>query len=106
MRCAWAADRKGNHTTMDCYRQIRTKTGTANFPKAKDYQKLRVGAYELEEDQKDLCTEGSDSDELRYTASGSGGTKESIKESTGESNEELSEESTERSEGMATWWSD
>jgi hypothetical protein len=40
-----------------------------NYPRAKEYQKLRVGANELEEDQKDLYTEGSDSEELRDTTS-------------------------------------
>jgi hypothetical protein len=71
VRCAWPVDKKGNHKAMDCYRPIKIDTGTANFPMAKEYQKLRVGAYELAEDQKDLYTEGSDSEELRDTASGS-----------------------------------
>jgi hypothetical protein len=69
MQCAWPADRKRNHKTMDCYTPLKVDAGTANFPMAKEYQKLRVGAYELEEDQKDLCTEGSDSEELRDSAS-------------------------------------
>jgi hypothetical protein len=87
---------KGNHKTMDCYRPIKVDVGTPNFPKAMEYQKLRVGAYELEEDQKVLYTEGSDSEELRDTASESeeSGTSESF------------EESTESSERMANWWSD
>lgn len=32
MRCAWPANRQGNHITMDCYRRVKTDTGTANFP--------------------------------------------------------------------------
>jgi len=47
------------------------EVGTANVPKAKEHQKLRVGAYELEENQKDLYTEGSDSEELRDTVAAS-----------------------------------
>jgi len=83
---------------MDCYRLVKTEVGTGNFPKAKEYQKLRVGAYELEEDQKDLYTEGSDSEEHMDTAS------ESLKESSKELSEELSEESTESSERIVNWW--
>jgi len=44
MRCAWPADRKGKHKPMDCYRPVKTDAWTANCPKAKKYQKLRVGA--------------------------------------------------------------
>jgi len=92
---------------MDCYRPVKTDKGTANFPKAKEYQKLRVGAYELEEDQRDLYTEESDSEELRDTASDTtskeprdtASSKES--ESSGES-----DDSSESSEAMANWWSE
>jgi len=69
MRCSWPADRKGSHKTMDCYRPVKTDTGTASFPKAKEYQKMRIGACDLEEDQQDLYTEGSNSEELRDSAS-------------------------------------
>jgi len=91
IRYAWQADRKGNHKTMDYHRAVKTDAGTANFPKAKEYQKLRVGAYELEEDQRDLYMERSDSEELRDTAS------EESKESEGGSGE-TSEDSGELSE--------
>jgi hypothetical protein len=39
MRCAWPTDRKGSHKTIDCYRPVKTDAGTADFPKAKGYQK-------------------------------------------------------------------
>jgi hypothetical protein len=107
MRCAWPADRKGNHKSMDCYRPVKIVAGTANFPKAKEYQKLRVGAYELEEEQKDLYAEGSedsDSKELRDTASESG-SSESGSSETG-SNEMESSKDSKESERMANWWSD
>jgi len=94
MRCAWPADRKGNYNTMDCFRPIKTDIGTGNFSKTKEYQKLRVGAYELEENQKDLYMDASDSEEQRDTAS---------EESSPESSEESS---TESSEKIANWWSD
>ena len=109
MRCGWPADRKGNHKTMDCYRPVKTDKGTANFPKAKEYQKLRVGAYELEEDQKDLYMEESESEELRDTASD--GSSEEL--TSDETSEELrdtasseSEDSSESSEALANWWSE
>jgi hypothetical protein len=100
MWCAWPADRKGNNKTMDCYRPLKVDAGTANFPTAKEYQKLRVGAFELEEDQKDLYTEDFDSDELRDT------TSESRSEESRSEELELSDESTESLEKMTNWWSD
>jgi hypothetical protein len=35
-RCAWPADRKGAHKTMDCFRWVRKEVGTVPFPKAKE----------------------------------------------------------------------
>jgi hypothetical protein len=75
MRCAWLADRKANNKTVDCYRSVQTDTETAHYPKAKEYQKLREGAYELEEDRKDMDTDGSDSEELSDTVSKSESSK-------------------------------
>jgi len=69
MRCAWPVNDKGNHKTMDCYRPVKTGSATANFPKAKEYQKMTVAAYGLEEVQKDLYMEASDRKELRDTTS-------------------------------------
>ena len=62
-RCAWPGDRKGAHKTMDCFRWARKETGTAPFPKAKDYQKLKIGAYE-QESEVDLYTTDNDSDDM------------------------------------------
>jgi len=107
MRCGWPADRKGNHKTMDCYRPVKTDKGTANFPKAKEYQKLRIGAYELEEDQKDLYTEESDSEELRDTASDM--SSEELRDTASNTESTCSgesEDSSESSEAMANWWSE
>jgi len=61
-RCAWPGDRKGAHKTMSCYRWARKEIGTAPFPKAKDYQKLKVGAYD-QESEVDLYTTDNDSEE-------------------------------------------
>jgi hypothetical protein len=63
-RCAWPGDRKGAHKTMDCFRWARKDVGTAPFPKPKEYQKLKVGAYGQEEDSEseiDLYTTDDDS---------------------------------------------
>ena len=61
-RCAWPGDRKGAHKTMDCFRWARKEIGTAPFPKAKDYQKLKVGAYD-QESEIDLYTTDDDSED-------------------------------------------
>jgi len=68
MRCAWPADRKGQHKTTDCYRPIITNAGTASCPKPKEYQKMKIGAYQMESDQEDLYTEKSSSEGLRDSA--------------------------------------
>jgi len=61
--CAWPADRKGSHKTMDCIRWAKNNTGTAQFPKAKEYQKLKIGAYDQEESDVDqYMTDKEDSD--------------------------------------------
>jgi len=35
---------------MDCFRWAREEVGTAPFPKAKEFEKIKVGAYDQEED--------------------------------------------------------
>jgi len=37
--CAWPSDRKSVHKVKDCVRPIKLDTGTANFPKAREYRK-------------------------------------------------------------------
>jgi hypothetical protein len=41
LRCAWPADRKGAHRVANCRRTIKLDKGTANFPKAKENQKIK-----------------------------------------------------------------
>jgi len=95
LRCAWPADRKGKHNNKDCYRPIKLDKGTADFPKAKAYQKMRIGAVEIESGEEDLYdveTESGDeeneSEELRDTASDS----------------ESSSSSDDSSEIEGNWW--
>jgi hypothetical protein len=59
---------------MDCFRWAKKDVGTAPFPKAKEYQKLKVGAYDQEKD--------SDSEIDLYT------TDDRSSEEDGESSEE------------------
>jgi hypothetical protein len=66
--------------------------GTADFPKAKAYQKIRMGAVELD----DLYGEESESEELRDTAS------EQLEESSDSISQESS--SSESSEMKENWW--
>jgi len=99
MICAWPADRKGSHKTMECYRPAKTDAGTANFPKAKEYQKVKIRAHELEEDQRDLYMEGaskeeSSSEELWNTA---------LEESE-EGSTSTSESGSGSLEAGANWW--
>jgi len=64
---------------MDCFRPVKIEGGTASFPKAKEYQKMKIGACDSQEAQQDLYTEGSDSEEPRDSASERSG--EQLKES-------------------------
>jgi len=93
LRCAWPADRKGKHYTKDCFRPIKLDKGTADFPKAKAYQKMRIGAVEIENGEEDLFELESENEELRDTVS------EQEK-----SDDSSSDESGEDSEMKGNWW--
>jgi len=66
-RCAWAAHQTGAHKTMDCFMWIRKEKATPLLPKPKEYQMMKVGAYDLQEEEQDVYTDESEehSDELR-----------------------------------------
>jgi hypothetical protein len=51
LRCAWPSDRKGKHRVADCQRAIKLDKGTANFPKAKNFQELKVSAESDSDDE-------------------------------------------------------
>jgi len=94
LRCAWPADRKGAHRVKNCVRLIKLDKGTAGYPKAKEYQKMKVAGLELNSDEEDnsgsTCSHSNGSD--------SGDSKEELEEdSEGEyldesGNEELQKE--------------
>jgi hypothetical protein len=69
---------------MDCFRWAKKDVGTAPFPKAKEYQKLRVGAYHQEGD--------SHSEIDLYMSDDEESDGESDEESDGESDEESDKE--------------
>jgi hypothetical protein len=64
LRCAWPADRKGAHQVASCRRPIKLDKGTADFPKAKEYQKAKQAAQGIpvreESSELSSCEESSD----------------------------------------------
>jgi len=61
LRCAWPSDRKGTHRVKDCVRPIKLDKGTATFPKAKEYQKMKVAAVQLSDSTDTDSSETSES---------------------------------------------
>jgi len=59
LQCAWPTDRKGNHGVKDCVRPIKLDQGTASYPKAKEYQKMKVAGMELSSEEEDTTDSGS-----------------------------------------------
>jgi hypothetical protein len=109
-RCAWPADRKGAHKTMDCFRWAKKDVGTAPFPKAKEYQKLRVGAYKQDEESEseiDLYTTDDESSEEENDGSSEEEDDEDPEEE--ELQEDFSEEESDQEEVVSpekNWWDD
>jgi len=105
MRCGWPADRRGNHKTKDCYRPLKLNKGTADFPKAKAYQKMRIGAVETESGEEDLYDVDSENEELRDTVSEQ--LSSSIGEESSDSSSESKESSTSEESSISmeeNWW--
>jgi len=61
LHCAWPADRKGAHRVKDCIYPIKLDQGTANYPKAKGYQKIKQ-VYQ-QPSVEEVSTEASSSEE-------------------------------------------
>jgi len=102
-RCAWPGDRKGAHKTMDCFRWARKEVGTAPFPKAKEYQKLKIGAYD-QESEIDLYTTDNDSEDSNDSGDSDddSGSEDCFEENEDFEDEENHEEEEERTE--KNWW--
>jgi hypothetical protein len=104
LKCAWPSDRKGKHFSRDCRRPIKLDEGTASFPKAKEYQKMRIGALELENGEEDEYSLESESEELRDTASEEEESSGSAESTSSESNSLESSDSNETSSLGENWW--
>jgi hypothetical protein len=65
VRCAWPSDRKGSHRVKDCVRSITLEKGTACYPKAKEYQRLKQIHQQplVEEVSSDNVSSGESSDD-------------------------------------------
>ena len=76
MRCAWPSDRKGSYQLKECKRPIKLDKGTASYPKAKEYQEMKIAGIQMngsseensdrdsssEEDSDKECSSEEDSD--------------------------------------------
>jgi hypothetical protein len=81
---------------MDCFRWARKEVGTAPFPKAKEYQKLKVWAYDQEEESEiDLYTTDDDSQDSEEEESSEDKEEESSEDEEEESSEDEEEENSE-----------
>ena len=65
LRCTWPSDRKGSHRVKDCIRPIKLDKGTASYPKAKEYQRIKYQHPTVEEaGLEDTSSEESSSNKL------------------------------------------
>jgi len=100
LRCAWPSDRKGTHRVKDCLRPIKLDKGTAAFPKAKEYQKMKVAAVQL--------SDGTDTDSSETSESSDSSESEEEPESSDDSEGDYLDDSNrsleqgEQEEG--NWW--
>jgi hypothetical protein len=99
LRCAWPSDRKGSHRVADCKRPIKLDVGTAAFPNAKEYQKLKVAAMEMQENDKDSSSESSEEKDSDDDSS-----EESDEESEGEYLDDEEKEQELQEEEERNWW--
>ena len=60
LRCAWPSDRKGSHRVAECRRPIKLDKGTAAFPKAKEYQKMKIAGMQVESDTEESSEESDE----------------------------------------------
>jgi len=106
LRCAWPSDRKGSHRVAECRRPIKLDKGTAAFPKAKEYQKMKIAGMQIESDSEESSEESdeeeSDNEESDEEESGS---EESDNEEQSEGEYLDNEENEEQEEEEErNWW--
>ena len=107
LRCAWPSERKGSHRVKDCIRLIKLDKGTASFPKAKDYQKMKIEGLELldEDSQSDSSEESEEeSEESEEELEDSEDDSESDSEGEYFDQEEEEGEEQEEQQEEGNWW--
>jgi hypothetical protein len=70
LSCAWPSDRKGSHRVKDCRRPIKLDKGTANYPKSKEYQRLKVAAVASVDNESTTRKGGSSQESYSEETSG------------------------------------
>jgi len=100
LRCAWPSDRKGTHRVKDCLRPIKLDKGTAPFPKAKEYQRMKVAAMQVSEDTDTSNSETSESSGSSESEESSESQDDSEEDYLDDSDRSLNQE--EQEEG--NWW--
>jgi hypothetical protein len=104
LRCAWPSDRKGTHRVADCVRPIKLNKGTAAFPKAKEYQKMKIAGMELLSDSEESSSEDSEDDSEEDSGSESNSDEDTPEdESEGEYLDNEEQEFQEEEE-EGNWW--
>jgi len=63
LRLAWPSDMKGSHEVKDWVRPIKLDKGTAHYPKAKKYQKIKIAGTKLFSSEEDSSCSESQSEE-------------------------------------------
>jgi hypothetical protein len=101
LRCTWPADRKRNHRVKDCIRPIKLDKGTASYPKAKEYQKMKIDGLESDSEEDSSYSEDNESSDCRSEEEES--SESEHKESEGEYLDEAAEEQR-KEEEERNWW--
>jgi len=102
LRCAWPSDRKGSHRVKDCIWQIKLDKGIASFPKAKEYQKMKVAGMELPSGS---SSEDEDSENSENSGSNEGSdNSESLDDSEEEYEHNSERELEQETQEEGNWW--
>jgi len=96
LRCAWPSDRTGSHRVKDRVRPIKLDKGTATYPKAKEYQKIKIAATGLPEHEDESEDEVSSTDESESSSEDEDSEREFL--------DDTDEEELEEQEEAGNWW--
>jgi hypothetical protein len=106
LRCMWPSDRKGSHRVKDCIRPIKLDKGTASYPKAKEYQKMKIAGMELSSGDEESSDQSESSDSSGSEEENSEEEESEEEGSEGEylDEEEDSENDAQQEEEQGNWW--